>query len=294
MRFFWLKLGGTFFLALFVMVFFASRPPEDFPVGQAVHIPKNTSLSDVSNLIWFKHAITSPFLFESIIFALYGQRKISAGDYLFKEPSNIWTVANRMAKGEQGLTKIKITIPEGSTSKDIAWILLKNIPDFDAPYFAKITANSEGYLFPDTYFFYQNSSPEEIMDSLKGSFKNKINSFSSSISLSGRKLEDIITMASIVEREAANSTDRAIIAGILWKRLDKGMPLQVDVALDTYEYKGLPRGGPIANPGINSLKAVLNPTQTKYFYYLSDKNGIMHYAVDHDGHVANRRKYLNK
>ncbi len=294
MRFFWLKLGGTFFLALFVMLFFASLPPKNFPAGQTVHISKNTPLSEVSNLIWSKHAITSPFLFKYIIFVLYGQRNVVAGDYLFSRPTYVWVVANRMVKGEQGLPKIKITIPEGSTSKDIAWILLKNIPDFDAPYFAKITANSEGYLFPDTYFFYQNSSPEEIVDSLKGSFKNKINSFFSSINLSGRKLEDIITMASIVEREAANSKDRAIIAGILWKRLDIGMPLQVDVALDTYDYKGLPRGGPIANPGIDSLKAVLNPTPTKYFYYLSDKDGVMHYAVDHKGHIANRVKYLNK
>ena len=315
MRFFWIKLGGGFFLILFIMVFFASKPPQDFPSGQTVHIPKNISLSEISNLIWSKHVIASPFLFESIIFALYGQRNVVAGDYLFSKPANVWAIASRMARGEQGLPRIKITIPEGSTVRDIAWILLKNIPGFDAPYFTKVAEKSEGYLFPDTYFFYQNSTPDEILDSLKKEFKNKIKGFSSSISLSGRKMEDIVTMASIIEKEAVNSIDRAIIAGILWKRLDTGMPLQVDPPLayitsnttgyisikdtqidspyNTYKYKGLPKG-PISNPGLDSLKAVLNPTPTKYFYYLSDKDGIMHYAIDHKGHVANRGKYLNK
>ncbi len=315
MRYFIPKICGLFILSVAIMTAIASWPPEDFPAGDTIHIPKNISLSRVSTILYQKNVILSPFLFKAIAIVFHDRGRMSAGDYLFKEPANVWTVASRLASGDQGLSRIRITIPEGSTARDITWILLKNIPGFNAPYFAKISASSEGYLFPDTYFFYPNSTPEEIMKSLRETFTDHLDDFSSSIKLSGRKFEDIITMASIVEKEAANTTDRAIIAGILWKRLDMGMPLQVDVPLvyitsntsgyvslddtkidspyNTYKYAGLPRG-PISNPGLDSLKAVLNPTKTNYLYYLSDKSGKMHYAVDHEGHVVNREKYLNK
>ncbi|MDP3962583.1 MAG: endolytic transglycosylase MltG [bacterium] len=314
-KYFLIKIFGLFLLVLAIMVSIASRPPKNFPSGEVVHIPKNISLTRVSSILYAENVISSSFLFKSIVTIFYGQRGVSAGDYLFEYPSSVWTIASRMAKGDHGLPRIKVMIPEGSTVRDIAWILLKNIPDFNAPYFVKIAADAEGYLFPDTYFFYPNSTPDEIADSLRNAFRDKISAFSSGISLSGRKPEDIITMASIVEREAANSADRAIIAGILWKRLDIGMPLQVDVPLvyitanttgyvslndtkidspyNTYKYAGLPIG-PISNPGLDSLKAVLNPVKTSYLYYLSDKGGKMHYAVDHAGHVLNREKYLNK
>ena len=120
-------------------------------------------------------------------------------------------------------------------------------------------------------------------------------------------------MASIVEREATSSIDRRMIAGILWKRIATNMPLQVDppfyyilgkdsasltlsdLAVDSpynlYKHTGLPPT-PIDNPGLDSIVDTINPTASNYLFYLSDKNGRMHYAATLDGHTANANKYI--
>ena len=196
----------------------------------------------------------------------------------------------------------------------MATILQKDIPGFDAPYFVKIAHDKEGYLFPDTYYFLPNVTADDVVSAMSNNFNQKIATLDSDIRSSSRSLKDIIIMASIVEQEARTIDTRKIIAGILWKRLDKGLLLQVDAPLvyitgnttgyisiddtkidspyNTYKYKGLP-AGPITNPGLDSITAVLHPTMTAYFYYLSDKNGVMHYAETFAEHVANKEKYLN-
>ena len=130
---------------------------------------------------------------------------------------------------------------------------------------------------------------------------------------SSRSLEDIIIMASIVEKETNNKDNRAIVAGILWKRLDIGMligadattrygiqkftealtydDLDSDSPYNTRKIRGLPPG-PICNPGLKSIKASINPEESDYLYYLHDPNGDIHYAQDNDEHNANKRKYL--
>ena len=123
----------------------------------------------------------------------------------------------------------------------------------------------------------------------------------------------VIVMASILEREATSSIDRRIIAGILWKRLDGNMPLQVDSTLvyalnkdgdkltsadltasstyNTYKNLGLPPT-PIGNPGLSAIEDALNPTATDYWYYISDSKGNIHYAKTYDEQLANEEKYL--
>ena len=120
-------------------------------------------------------------------------------------------------------------------------------------------------------------------------------------------------MASIIEREAITPEARRIVSGILWKRIKMGMPLQVDATFayvngkntyeltaedlhidskyNTYEYKGLPPG-PICNPGLDSIIATIEPTATPYLYYLSEKNGTMHYAKTFEEHKMNKVKYM--
>jgi UPF0755 protein len=120
-------------------------------------------------------------------------------------------------------------------------------------------------------------------------------------------------MASILEAEARTTETRKIISGILWKRMEIGMPLQVDAPFqyiigkntfqlttndlkfdspyNTYKYKGLPPG-PIGNPGLDAISATVNPIKTNYLYYLSDVRGNMHYAKTFAEHVINKEKYL--
>ncbi len=301
-------------LILFILIIvYLSLPPKDFPINTTINVSKNSGLSNISDLLYEKHLIKSPFVFkiEAVLFG--GYKRIIAGDYIFKEASNSINIARRLIKGEHGLSRIKITIPEGLTANDIAKILAKNINKFDTKSFLNLASLEEGYLFPDTYFFYENVEYKEVFDTLKKAFKTKIDSLSNEIKLSNRKTEDIVIMASIVEKEATSTEDRRKIAGILWKRIDDNFPLQVDPPLayitsnkdgfisiadtkidspyNTYKYKGLPKG-PISNPGLDALKATVNPISTKYYYYLSDKKGNIHYAVTYDGHLINKEKYI--
>ena len=296
------------------MTAISSIPPKKFSRNEMINIPKNISLSKAAYLLYKEKIISSPFVFKVAVVFFGGQKGIQAGDYVFKEAKTVWTVAYRMVNGDHGLPKIKVTIREGETVADIADIFNSKIPNFNTPYFLKISSAHEGYLFPDTYTFYSNVSAEEVFNTLRKNFDKKMKSLMLGASLSGRKLHEIIIMASILEKEANTYEDRSIISGILWKRLDENIPLQVDVTFhyflsrkdtfisledlkidspyNTYKYRGLPRG-PISNPGLDSIKAAIYPKSSPHYFYLSDKKGNMHYAISHDEHVENKRKYLD-
>ena len=148
---------------------------------------------------------------------------------------------------------------------------------------------------------------------MNDNFNKKMEPWKGAIENSGHSLRDIIIMASILEREATTEKDKTMVAGILWKRISLGMPLQVDAtfmyllgkksseltvsdlkmksAYNTYQNKGLP-AGPIANPGIVAIRAAIIPTESPYLYYLSDNNDEMHYAKTFEEHKANKAKYL--
>lgn len=198
------------------------------------------------------------------------------------------------------LLQVKVTIPEGYTVKDIAE-KFNRFNNFDKENFLKIA--KEGYLFPDTYFLTGKETEENIIKKMEENFKIK----------AGEARPEIIIMASLLEREARTIEDRKIISGILWKRLEAGMPLQVDaifsyiidktsaeLTLDdlkidslynTYLYKGLPLA-PICNPGLDAIDAAENPIDSLYWYYLSDKNSIIHYAKTFEEHKQNKFRYL--
>ena len=169
-------------------------------------------------------------------------------------------------------------------------------------------------MFPDTYFFRPGESTEAILSVFDNTFHNKINKIQKEITASGHTLAELLTMASILEKEASKTKDRREIAGVLWQRIKTGMPLQVDAVFpyilgkntfqlnlddlktdspyNTYKYKGLPPG-PINNPGIDSILAAATPIKSKYVYFLSDKSGNFHYAVTYAQHLANKKKYLD-
>jgi UPF0755 protein len=180
------------------------------------------------------------------------------------------------------LAQVRITIPEGYTVKDIA-SRFNRFKNFDKDIFSIITRDKEGYLFPDTYFLTGQETETEVVEKMENNFRNKV----------GDIKKDILIMASLLEKEAKTSEDKKIISGILWKRLNTDMLLQVDASLDydTYLYKGLPLA-PICNPGLVSIQATLNPVDSPYWYYLSDKNSNIHYAKTFEEHKINKAKYL--
>lgn len=300
-------------LCLVTIIVIGGKAPNSFPEKMiSVSVPKNSSLNSTADNLYSKKIISSTFLFKVFSVLLGGSSGIRAGDYRFSEPQNVWTVAYRIVKGQEGQAKISVTIPEGTNVYDMAYIFLTKFPDFNSSRFVSLALEHEGYLFPDTYFFFANVTPEEIIDTMKDRFDDKIKTVRSQISSFDKSLSEIINMAAIVEKETRADESRKIVAGILWKRLEKGMPLQVDAPFyyitakrgnftpddlkidspyNTYKYKGLPKG-PISNPGLETIIDTINPTDTPYWFYLTDEKGEMRYAENYDKHLANINKYL--
>ena len=186
---------------------------------------------------------------------------------------------------------VKITIPEGYNVADIAGMLGTRFPGFDSSNFIALAKDKEGFLFPDTYNFFPSVKPMQVVDVMSKNFYKKIKSLEPDIEVSQKSLNDIITMASIIEKEAGAKDDRNIIAGILWKRIKLGIRLQVDAAPETYKSAGLPQK-PICNPGLPSILAAVYPKDSPYLYYLHDKDGKIHYATTFEEHKLNKQKYL--
>jgi len=227
---------------------------------------------------------------QSFIAFLDSDQKINPGDYYFDEPLSLVRVAYMFANDIHNVAPIKITFPEGYTNTEIAQRISEKLPNFNSVLFLENTTNLQGKLFPSTYFFYALSTPDEMIEMLSDTFAKQTNS----ILAKGYKnysQNEILTMASIVEEEANGEEDRAIIAGILWKRLDRGMLLQVDAEPSTYKVKGLP-SSPISNPGLASIQATVNPEESTYLFYLHDKNGMIHLAKDFAEHKKNVSKFL--
>ncbi len=295
------------FLNLFIFA------PAKFPVSSYFEIKKGSTIEQTAVFLYSKNIIKHPRIFKILTRILDGKSGIKAGYYYFPKKEGALHVSWRIATGDFKITPVKITIVEGTNVIEIANILSRNMKTFSKSDFVKKARLYEGYLFPDTYYFNPASSIDEVLDLMRNNFDEKIKTLSAEIKSFKKPLKDILIMASIIEKEARTEETRRIIAGILWKRLKIGMPLQVDATFqyvngkntfdltlddlktdspyNTYAYKGLPPG-PITNPGLGAILATITPVETKYFYYLSDLKGKMHYAITHDEHVANKDRYL--
>jgi UPF0755 protein len=275
----------VFFYTLFLTA------PSNFISRTIVSVEPGMSLHNVSavlkkdNIIRFR----LPFEFFMIIFG--GEKHLISADYLFENKLPVWQVAERIARGEHHMPPVSVTIPEGFNVNQIADVFSSKLANFNKTKFLAQAKGLEGYLFPDTYFFLTNADEKDVIISMSDNFNKKITPLLPKITSSGKTEKEIIIMSSIIEREAEGNIDRGVIAGILWKRISIGMPLQVDVAPETYKTKGLPES-PIGNPGTLAIESAINPQNSSYLYYLHDKNGNIHYAKTFAEHQANIKKYL--
>lgn len=309
------RILGTSLVAIIIFVLVKSFVPplSDNTFPKIIRIPSGTTVRESARILESAGIINSPILFKNFIILLNGEGGLHAGDYYFKNPESSFFAAIRFTRGDGKLDPVKITIPEGRTSREIAKVFEEKLTEFDTKSFLKKAQERQGYLFPETYYFAPTALPEDIIGVMETTFSQKIAPLMTDIEKSGRSLKDVIIMASILEREARTFETKQMIAGILWKRLSIGMPLQVDAAFDmvngtttfgltledlrtdhpynTYTNRGLPPG-PIANPGLESIQAAVSPTVSSYLYYLTDRKGIMRYARTHDEHVQNKALYL--
>ncbi len=306
-------LGGAVVVA--TLCAFLGRAPADFPAQSYWSVTQGATLSGEARALAGARLLRSPLLFEVWSTLFGGSRGVKAGEYYFAASISARTLAWRLTHADYDLVPIKVLLPEGSSLTQMAAILQKMLPHFAAARFLAAAKGREGYLFPDSYFFLSTESEQEIVKALANNFEKRIALLEKERQAFKRPLAQVIIMASLVEEEARTPETRQKVAGILWKRLDAGMALQVDSVFpyifgnksydltdgdllvdspyNTYRYKGLPPA-PITNPGLDAIRDTLTPITTPYWFYLSDKEGMMHYARTHEEHLANRARYLNQ
>lgn len=299
------------FFALFQHVFVGKGVTLETP--KIVTFRKGQSIQSFTKELKEEEIISSESLLVSMIVLLGNEKKVQAGSYFFHKSDGALFVAKRLLSGDFGIAPVKITFPEGFNRFQMAERLVQFLPDFDVNLFLKSTENLEGTLFPETYFFIIDDTPNTVIEKLTTTFEEKIDEHFKS-KQKEKTFRDVLILASIVEKEVRGETDKKIVAGIFQNRLKIGMALQADSTLvyvtgrdslslttadlksenlyNTYKYKGLPPT-PIGNPGIESIEAVLNPTPNDYLYFLTDKSGDVYYAKTFEDHKKNRVNYLH-
>lgn len=298
-----------------------------------IEIPKGAGVGEIAAKLKDAEIIRSTTGFKTLVWLKGASSKLQAGDYTFADAHSLSDIVRVLTQGLGALNEKQFTIPEGWGAKEIAdYFQKRNIVDGEE-FIRVISPNSqflisnfqflndrptsaglEGYLFPDTYRILKDASIEDAVVKMLENFDKKLTpEMRRDIAGQGKTIFDIVRMASIVEREVPHAEDRPVIAGILWKRLDAGMALQVDSTLNyatggknaaltreelaidslynTYKYRGLPPT-PIGNPGLSALRAAIYPRHSAYWYFLSGKDSKTYFAKTLDEHNENKVQYL--
>ncbi|MDH5533698.1 MAG: endolytic transglycosylase MltG [Candidatus Pacebacteria bacterium] len=280
-------------------------------------IPKGQSITKIGLRLKEENLIKSDLAFKLIVKKEKLENKIQAGSFKLSPSMSLSEVARSLTVGTEDAW---VTLQEGWRKEEIAESMVRQgFEFFDKDEFLELAKYDEGRLFPDTYLLPQQISAKQFHSLLTNTFDKKIAELEDEIKKSGKSLDDILIMASLVEREGRGYQNLRYVAGILWNRIDIGMALQVDATLqyakgfnqieqtwwgeplasdkeiespyNTYKNAQLPPN-PISNPGMDALRATINPIQSDYLYYIHDKSGVGHYATSYEGHLDNINKYL--
>lgn len=308
------------FFAAFILAFYHfSSPPSSVEVSPSVFvIPKGQALGIIGRRLEEDGYIKNAFLFKLMVKQKNFEKKLQAGSFSVSPSMELDTIIFTLTKGTND---VWITIPEGWRSEEIAESLDRlELSEFNKDEFVKSTFNVEGTLFPDSYLVPKTISTSEVIELLTSTFEQKVMSkYSDDFNSSNLSFEELMVLASIIEREARSYEQMRKVSGILYNRLKIGMALQVDATLqyikgynnvngswwtpplavdkeldssfNTYKITGLPPS-PICNPGLDAIKAALFPLPSNNLYYLHDKNGVLHVAEDLSGHNQNIFRFL--
>jgi len=318
-----IAIGGAFLVFLFLSQVFLPF----YDSGKvSVVIPKGTDSFKIAQVLSQQKVIKNKTCFILLCKILNWEKTLKAGKYEFNSPSML-QVLSKLRKGE--IEVCRVTIPEGLPRWTVAEILSRNgiveKEDFlsivDNPQkleggnfsFPLPEDTLEGYLYPDTYYFVKGENPQKVVKKFLSRFEEKAfpiyqeaknkNSFS---------LEQVVTLASIVEKEAQVSSEKPMIAAVFYNRLRRGMKLRADPTVkyalgdfsyklthhklktsspyNTYLYYGLPPG-PICAPGKDSIYAVLYPAKVDYLYFVARGDGTHKFSKTYGEHLRAISRY---
>ncbi|MCB9798393.1 endolytic transglycosylase MltG [Candidatus Nomurabacteria bacterium] len=314
------------------------------PIGERVvfQIEQGQSLTSLADQLEERGIIRFSGLFKKYMAYRGVDTKLQPGGYGVEPPITLRKVVDAIANTRQNRDEIHITILPGWTIRDVAQYFEKNeIASAEEVYEllgksavrgsmgslevegSKVfkekpkAVSLEGYLAPETIRFFTDASPEEVLSRfVKHRDEQITDTMWEDIALSGRSFHEILTMASLLEREVKSSEDRALVSDLFWRRYDSGWALQADSTVhyvdgsdgssvftsaaqrdidspwNTYKYPGLPPG-PIAIPTLDSIKAAIYPEKNNYWYFLTTLDtGEVKYASTLQGHNSNVNKYL--
>jgi UPF0755 protein len=322
------KIIGIILLLVFFYICFEIYVPVNPSSQETITytLQKGWSNVQIADDLQKLRIIKSSYFFRFYVLISLQHSSLQAGEYNLSPRMSIYQVAKKMATGD--VIRDNIIILAGWDIKDIGnYLESKGICSQD--YFISLTQKDysseftflqdkpknlgiEGYLFPDTYEISKGETCEDILGLMLANFSKKLTpDLKNEIAKQKKSIFDIVTMASLLEKEVRTLNDKKIVSGILWKRISIGMPLQLDATINyitdksnpsvatkdtkidspynTYKYTGLPKG-PISSPGIDSITAAIYPKATNYLYYLSDGKTIFSETLEQ--HNAAKAKYL--
>ncbi|OGZ79118.1 MAG: hypothetical protein A2528_00570 [Candidatus Staskawiczbacteria bacterium RIFOXYD2_FULL_37_9] len=320
--------GIVFLLAFFYVCFEIYIPINPGSHETAIYtVQKGWGDDEIARDLEKLGIIRSNYFFRLYVVASLQHSSLKAGEYNLSPKMSIYQIAKKMAAGD--IIKDTVVVLEGWDAKDIGkYLEAKGICKQN--YFISLTKKDyagdfsflkdkpkdeglEGYLFPDTYQISKGETCEDILSLMLDNFDKKLTpELNKEIANQKKSIFDIVTMASIIEKEVRKMDEKEIVSGILWKRISIGMPLQLDSTVNfitdgndpsvsikatkidspynTYKYHGLPKG-PISNPGLGSILSAIYPKKTNYWFWLSD--GITHFSETLQQHNIAKAKYLD-
>lgn len=318
----WLALSMAVCLCLFGVYGLLRRPQAAVSQGEPVYlrVEPGMNTAQVAALLEANRIVDSAETFRLRAKFSGLSQSLKAGNYVFVTGMPYSEVIAILTSGKS--VDFRITIPEGYTVKQIAALLeekkLAKAAEIEAeakrfaPY-AYMGSNvaqdyaAEGFLFPDTYYIGEGQSAAEILAAMAGQFDAQFTAeMRARAAELGLSVREVVTLASLVEREALFDDERPVIAQVFLNRLRDSMPLQscatvqyilgepkaeltvadtkIASPYNTYLHMGLPPG-PIANPGLASLRAVLYAAPTEYLYFVADKHGRHHFSKTYEEHL---------
>jgi UPF0755 protein len=311
------------------LVYVAVQLMSPLPLGNKnieIQIPKGSTFRQAVEIFSRENLIRDKNLFLFIGRISRIDRKIRAGYYSLYKTMNSLDLLRVLRRGQ--IIEYEVTIIEGDSLREIAETLaekgiadkdefrrLSSDMDFLASYNIK-APTFEGYLFPDTYKIPKGMDPDEaigmMINKMREKYSDKLTARAMELGLSER---EVLTLASIIEKEAVTDDERPLISAVYHNRLQKRMPLQADpttiygvkgskekitsedlkrkTPYNTYTIKGLPPG-PIASPGIKSITAALYPAKAPYIYFVSNNDGTHHFSVSAEEHQTAVKAYREK